>query len=155
VHRRSRPAGSLTVVGTGISLGVQLTPEAKQSIEGADETLYLVADAGAGYWIEQLRADARSLQPLYPLGADRIEIYGAIVEAIVDRVRAGKRVCAALYGHPGVADIVGHESVRRAREEGFEATMLPAVSAIDCLFADLGLDPATSGCQMFEATDFV
>jgi uncharacterized protein YabN with tetrapyrrole methylase and pyrophosphatase domain len=33
--------------------------------------------------------------------------------------------------------------------------MLPGISAIDCLFADLGLDPGVSGCQIYEATDFV
>jgi len=33
--------------------------------------------------------------------------------------------------------------------------MLPAVSAEDCLFADLGLDPAMTGCQSYEATDFM
>jgi uncharacterized protein YabN with tetrapyrrole methylase and pyrophosphatase domain len=77
------------------------------------------------------------------------------VEAIVEPVRAGRRVCVALYGHPGVADFIGHESVRRARNEGFAATMLPGVSAVDCLFADLGLDPGASGCQIYEATDFV
>jgi hypothetical protein len=33
--------------------------------------------------------------------------------------------------------------------------MLPGISAEDCLFADLGIDPARSGCQSFEATDFL
>jgi len=33
--------------------------------------------------------------------------------------------------------------------------MLPGVSSEDCLFADLGLDPAARGCQSFEATDFL
>jgi hypothetical protein len=33
--------------------------------------------------------------------------------------------------------------------------MLPGVSAEDCLFADLGLDPGEVGCQSFEATDFL
>ena len=33
--------------------------------------------------------------------------------------------------------------------------MLPAVSAEDCLFADLGIDPARFGCQSYEATDFL
>jgi hypothetical protein len=33
--------------------------------------------------------------------------------------------------------------------------MLPAVSAEDCLFADLGIDPATNGCQSYEATDLL
>jgi uncharacterized protein YabN with tetrapyrrole methylase and pyrophosphatase domain len=149
------PTGSLTVVGTGISLGVQLTPEARRSIVGADETLYLVADAAAGRWIEKLRPGARSLHPLYRSGEPRAQIYDDIVEAILGEVRAGKRVCAALYGHPGVADSIGHGAVRRATSEGFPAAMLPAVSAVDCLFADLGLDPGLSGCQIYEATDFV
>lgn len=33
--------------------------------------------------------------------------------------------------------------------------MLPGISAEDCLFADLGFDPATYGCQSYEATDFL
>jgi hypothetical protein len=33
--------------------------------------------------------------------------------------------------------------------------MLPGVSAMDCLVADLGLDPAPSGSQSYEATDFL
>ena len=33
--------------------------------------------------------------------------------------------------------------------------MLPGVSALDCLFADLGLDPGEVGCQEHEATDFL
>jgi len=33
--------------------------------------------------------------------------------------------------------------------------MLPAVSALDCLVADLGIDPAATGLQSYEATDFI
>jgi hypothetical protein len=33
--------------------------------------------------------------------------------------------------------------------------MLPAISAEDCLFADLGVDPADHGCPSYEATDFL
>jgi hypothetical protein len=33
--------------------------------------------------------------------------------------------------------------------------MLPAVSAEDCLFAELNLDPAEAGCRSYEATDFL
>jgi maleate cis-trans isomerase len=32
--------------------------------------------------------------------------------------------------------------------------MLPAVSSLDCLFCDLGVDPST-GCQIVEATDLL
>jgi hypothetical protein len=33
--------------------------------------------------------------------------------------------------------------------------MLPSISAEDCLFADLGVDPAANGFQSYEATDFL
>jgi hypothetical protein len=33
--------------------------------------------------------------------------------------------------------------------------MQPGISAEDCLFADLGIDPSMAGCQSFEATDFL
>ncbi len=33
--------------------------------------------------------------------------------------------------------------------------MLPGISAEDCLFADLGVDPGDAGCQSFEATRFL
>jgi len=70
-------------------------------------------------------------------------------------VRAGRDVCAAFYGHPGVYVFPSHEAIRRARAEGFAAQMLPAVSADGCMYADLGVDPGWLGCQSYEATDFV
>jgi len=33
--------------------------------------------------------------------------------------------------------------------------MLPGISAEDCLFADLGIDPSFMGCQTVEATDLL
>jgi uncharacterized protein YabN with tetrapyrrole methylase and pyrophosphatase domain len=70
-------------------------------------------------------------------------------------VRSGAKTVAAFYGHPGVFAYPSHESIRRARKEGYKARMLPAVSSEDCLFADLGVDPAVGGCQSYEASDFM
>jgi hypothetical protein len=78
-----------------------------------------------------------------------------MADAILAAVRGGGRVCAVFYGHPGVFVQPSHEAVRRAREEGFAARMLPAVSAEDCLVADLGVDPGARGWQSWEATDFL
>ena len=147
--------GSLTVVGTGIQLGVHLTPEARVALEHADEVLYLLSGSASSAWLQRLRPTARSLHPLYRAGRRRIEIYDDIAEAILEPVRRGLRVCAAFYGHPGVFVYPAHEAVRRARREGLEAKMLPAVSAEDCLFADLGVDPGVTGCQSYDATDFL
>ncbi len=147
--------GSLTVVGTGIRAGLHLTPESRDEIEAADELLYVASDPVASAWLESLHAHARPLNPLYRVGEDRREIYEAMVEAILEPVRHGRRVCAAFYGHPGMFVYPSNEAIRRARAEGFPARLLPAVSAQDCLFADLGVDPARHGCQSYDATDFL
>jgi Tetrapyrrole (Corrin/Porphyrin) Methylases len=117
--------------------------------------LYVLADPAAATWLASLNSSARSLAEHYRPGVPRAQVYEAMVEDILGAVRAGKRVCAVFYGHPGVYVQPSHEAVRRARAEGFEARMLPAVSAEDCLFADLGVDPGRDGWQSFEATDFV
>jgi uncharacterized protein YabN with tetrapyrrole methylase and pyrophosphatase domain len=147
--------GSLTIVGTGIELGSHITRGARIEIEAADVVLTLVAEPGMQAWLESLNGNVRSLHGLYEVGQDRVHAYEAMTEEILDHVRQGRRVCVALYGHPGVFVTPSHESMRRARAEGFPARMLPAVSAEDCLFADLGVDPSVAGCQSYEATDFL
>ena len=147
--------GSLTVVGTGIKQLAQMTLESKAHIEQADKVLHVVADPVSEAWIEELNPSAESMQDLYEQGKARFEIYLQMVERILDPVRRGMRVCAVFYGHPGVFVYPSHEAIRRARSEGFSATMLPGVSAEDCLFADLGFDPSKVGCQQFEATHFL
>jgi len=147
--------GSLTVVGTGIRAGVQLTLEARSAIERAERVLFLVAEPTAAGAIRRLNATAEPLDELYEPGADRRAVYDAMVERILAPVRAGRSVCAAFYGHPGIFGTPAHGAVRQARLEGFEAEMLPGVSALDCLFADLGLDPGSGGCHCYEATSFV
>jgi Tetrapyrrole (Corrin/Porphyrin) Methylases len=149
------PRGVLTVVGTGIRIGLQLTPESRAAIDAADELLYLNAEPLADAWLASLHPHARSLGALYRVGAERDAVYEEIVEAILEPVRAGGKVAAAFYGHPGVFVKPSHEAVRRARDEGHDARMLPAVSAEDCLFADLGIDPALGGCASYDASGFL
>lgn len=151
----TRP-GQLVVVGTGLRTVGQMTTESIAWIRAADRVLYVVGDPVAERAIHDLNPDlSESLQTLYGEGQDRLATYENMVERILQCVRAGERVCAVFYGHPGVFVYPSHESVKRARAEGFSAVMLPGVSAEDCLFADLCIDPAATGCLSYEATDFL
>ncbi len=148
-------SGSLTVVGTGIQLLRQTTLEALQHIRDAEKLLYLVADDVTAAWLAAENPTAESLGSSLRDGEPRLAAYQEMVGRMLAPVRDGARVCAVFYGHPGVFVFASHEAVRQAREAGLEARMLPGVSAEDCLFADLGIDPASHGCQSFEATDFL
>jgi uncharacterized protein YabN with tetrapyrrole methylase and pyrophosphatase domain len=151
----SRTSGSLVVVGTGVRFGSQLTPETRAAIDAADDVFYVVTDPLAETWFERLAPGAKSLSFLYGLGKRRADTYAEMVEEILAPVRKGRAVCVAVYGHPGVLVWPSHEAMKQARREGHAARMVPAVSAEDCLFADLGVDPVASGCQSYEATDFL
>jgi len=152
--RGSAQRGSLIAAGTGIRCVGQLTTEALAWMRRADKLLYLVRDPVAREAIRQLNVGSEPLDDLYADGKPRRVTYEQMVERILDHVRAGFVTVLAVYGHPAIFVTCTHESIRRARAEGFEARMLPAVSAEDCLFADLGVDPASHGCQSYDATDF-
>lgn len=147
--------GSLACVGLGMMLGAHLGPRARSHIEQADVVFVAASDALVELWVQQMRPDARSLQPYYAEGKSRRETYAQMVDAMLAEVRAGRRVCGAFYGHPGVFAQVPHDAIARARAEGFDAVMEPGVSAEDCLYADLALDPGRAGCQHYEASQFL
>ena len=119
------------------------------------DVFVLASDPLVELWLQQMNADARSLQPYYGEGKPRPDSYREMVDAIFSEVRAGRRVCGAFYGHPGVFAKVPHDALARAREEGFEACMEPGISAEDCLYADLGIDPGRFGCQHYEASQLL
>ncbi len=147
--------GSLSCVGIGMTLGSHLTPLARSFIEQADVVFVAVSDGIVERWIEEMHPDVRSLQPYYSEGTSRMHTYRNMVDAMLTEVRAGKRVCGAFYGHPGVFAWPPHRAIEIARAEGYEAHMEPGISAEDCLYADLGIDPGRTGCQHFEASQLL
>jgi hypothetical protein len=150
-----RRRGSLVVVGTGIALAAQTTLEALACMQQAEKLFYLVTDPATEAWIRQLNRTAESLEDAYAEGKPRLRTYKEMTVRIVDAVLAGRQVCAAFYGHPGVFVNASHAAIRRVRRAGLPARMQPGISADACLFADLGLNPGDVGCQSFEATDFL
>lgn len=147
--------GSYVAVGLGMMLGAHVSPRSRSEIEHADVVFGLVSDGIVELWLQQMRPDMRSLQPYYAEGKRRNDSYREMIGAMLAEVRAGKRVCGVFYGHPGVFAQVPHHAIAQARAEGFDAEMQPGISAEDCLYADLGIDPGTCGCQHYEASQLM
>lgn len=149
-----RDRAALVVLGTGIQWAGQTTLAARRSLEAADSVLFAVADPWAAGWLLSVCPQAKSLP--YPRnGRPRKLIYAAMVERILSELEAGQRVCAAFYGSPTLLTEPAHQAVAAARAAGFFAQMLPGVSAFDCLCADLNIDGAKGGCQLYEASDLL
>ncbi|MFJ9770442.1 SAM-dependent methyltransferase [Kitasatospora sp. NPDC101157] len=146
--------GELLVLGSGIE-AAGFTRADERLLREADHVFHCVADPATVVRINAWRPDAYDLGVLYDDAKDRYLTYVQMSEAILHFVRAGRRVAAVFYGHPGVFVLSSHRALRIARREGHRAVMRPGISALDVLCADLGVDPSTPGMQTFEASDLL
>ncbi|BAQ68057.1 hypothetical protein NHU_00890 [Rhodovulum sulfidophilum] len=147
--------GSLVVVGSGIKSVGHLTVETKGWIQQSDVVLYCVADPTTEVWIKQNSKFSVDLYQFYGNDRRRLDTYIDMSDEMLKYVRQGKSVCGVFYGHPGVFVYPSHRAVRIARDEGHKAAILPAISALDCLYADCDVDPSSVGSQTVEATDLL
>ena len=146
--------GRLDILGSGIeTAGFTRADEAL--IAAADVVFYCVADPATKIWLMSARPDAFDLYVLYDDSKKRYLTYMQMTEAMLHPLRQGRHVVAVFYGHPGIFVLSTHRAIAIARREGHRATMRAAVSALDTLCADLGVDPSQPGMQMFEATDML
>lgn len=143
------------IVGTGIKFVSHLTTEAKAYIQKSEKVLYLVNEPAMEEWIKQNNPHAESLYNLYITHSKRLICYKAITDHIVNEVSKKQHVCVVLYGHPTVFAKPALDAAIQVRNAGYDTRILPGISAEDCLFADLMIDPGSCGCQSFEATDFL
>jgi len=146
---------SLTVVGSGIKLLSHLSTEARAHIEQADKVLYLVNDPLLQEWIAKNAQSSENLDGLYQKYPLRKDCYQAITEHILEVLKTEIVLCVVTYGHPTVFAQPLLKAVIQAQQEGLDAKILPAISAEDCLFADLLINPGDVGCASFESTDFM
>ena len=149
------------VVGSGILTPAHLSQESIGQIKAADVVYLLIPDALGFSTIKKLNSNIKNLAELYydpttdKNGSNRLESYDLMVDAILSDVREDMKVCTIFYGHPGVFVYPSHVSISKAKKEGYKAKMLPAISAEDCLYADLGVDPGDVGAQAYEASQFL
>jgi len=145
----------LALVGCGIRVISQLTTEAIAAIRDAQCVLYLVNNHYMQQWVHESNANAISLDAVYFSCQKRSDSYKAVQRFILDQYRCYETVCVVLYGHPTVFTQPALMAANAVKKEGGDVVVLPGVSAEDCLFADLLINPAQSGCQSYEATDFL
>lgn len=155
------PAVTLRVIGTGYNVAGHVTAESRSLLARADRAFYLVTDPATATWIRTVQPAARSLHDAYREGESGVdavhEMVGRILEALPEGEGDGPgvEVCLVLSGHPAICLELSRRAAARWRESGGRVVMYPSVSFEDCLVADLGVDPATTGRALYDATDFV
>ena len=146
---------SLVVVGSGIKFLSHLTTEAKAYIQASQILLYLANEPAMHEWMKKYYPHSKSLDVFYSKHTFRIDAYQAMTNYILDNLYHNKHVCVVVYGHPTVFAKPALDAIILAKQAGYDAKIFPGISAEDCLFADLLINPGSSGCQSYEATDFL
>jgi uroporphyrin-III C-methyltransferase len=132
-----------------------LLPETVSVLRDSNQVLHLSHAPGTSELLAQHCASVVDLMPLYEEGADRLATYKRIAATVLDAALDRAPVTMAVYGHPLVLSVPSEILLRLGPELGMTVRVLPAVSALDCLLADLGVDLVATGLQMHEATDFL
>lgn len=145
---------SIAIVGTGPGPLALVTEAARQVLLGADRVLCRVSDHPVHDW---LRAQGARLFPLdFVYDIPRISyahVYGLIADIVIREARIRGRAVYALPGHPLVFETTTQLIVERAASDGIDVRIVPGISFLEQLYAELHVDPA-SGLQIASAFDF-
>ncbi|WP_144393379.1 SAM-dependent methyltransferase [Pleionea sediminis] len=147
--------GRLVIVGTGMITPKHITQEAINHIKNADCVFYITPDALSTGYLKSLNKNLISLTDCYQQTTHRRDAYQLMVDRVMQEIEKELRVVAIFYGHPGVFVTPSHDLMKLSQERKIDCQMLPGISAEDCLFSDLGIDPGSVGCQSYEATFFL
>ncbi|HBD7411738.1 TPA: uroporphyrinogen III methylase [Legionella pneumophila] len=145
----------LSLIGCGIKIIAHLSKEAESHINKAEIVLFLVNEPVMEEWIGVHARKVKNLSGLYFSQKNRESSYRLITKEILHALECYEFVCVVFYGHPTVFALPGLEAIKKAKENGVETKIIPAISAEDCLFADLEIDPGECGCYSVEATDLL
>ncbi len=149
-------APDITIVGLGILPGGHLTREAEDALRRCNEILFLDAGIATRAWLETYCPKVTSLfATTYVEARARLPGYREMAVQVLDAALDRAPVGFAINGHPTVGVTASALVARAAGALGLDVAVLPGISAMDCLLAELMLDPVVEGLQMFEATDLL
>jgi precorrin-3B methylase len=153
-HNPQRADADIYLVGAGIAFPEHLTIESIELLARCERIATNLPDALLGGLPEDLRSKCVSLSSLYQDGRLRTENYLDVFQAVVELAEIKTPVAWLTPGHPTIFDSVSAALLKEGKSRGWDVRVIPAVSCIDTLLAELGYDPA-HGLLIHEATGLV
>ena len=131
---------NITLLGLGPGDPKLLTTEALQVLKSTPELYLRTAQhptvAGLPHSIK-----IHSFDNLYDQLPSFAEVYGSIIEQVLELGRRPQGVIYAVPGHPFVAEATCPEIARRARLEGLALRVVEGLSFVEPTLTALGVDP--------------
>ncbi len=142
------------IAGLGMQTVTQITREVQDACRSSTEILYLDTGIATRTFLETLCPRVTPLfDESYARDASRVSAYHHVAARVIEAALDHPPVTLALHGHPLVAAVPPFLVLELAAALDLRVTVLPGISALDTMLADLRLDPVVHGIQMYEATD--
>jgi tetrapyrrole methylase family protein/MazG family protein len=146
---------SLIIAGLGIKFLSHLTHETTKILEESDKVFYLTNEELYPEWISTINKNTESLNTLYFSHPMRHDGYMAIKDKLLAALSDYNNVAFVIYGHPNFLVQASSFAQAAAKTAGHTVFTLPAISSLDCLLADLCINPGEGGMQILEATELL
>jgi precorrin-2 methylase len=145
----------LWIAGLGVQTVGHVTREVELAIRDSREVLYLDTGAATRQYLETLCPRVTPLFESYREDCARVRAYEDIAIRVIEAALKHPPVTFAIHGHPLVATHPPFLVLEMARALELRVEVLPGISSLDTVFADLRVDPVVHGVQMYEATDLL
>jgi uncharacterized protein YabN with tetrapyrrole methylase and pyrophosphatase domain len=139
------------LLGSGIRGSLHFTNETIQALRVCRSVHVLHPDGMILDYVRQHCDDVRDLASLYHGQDVRQDVYIGIADLLVEEAQSGGPVALLVHGHPLFLVSAAEYTLSLARRRGLVTTVLPAVSSLDTLLCDLGIDYGY-GVQIFDST---
>jgi len=144
------------IAGLGLETVQHITREVERAIRASREVLYVDTGVATRAFLEELCPVVTSLyEQSYLEEQPRVGGYENMAARVIEAALDHPPVTFALNGHPLVAAHPPFLVLELAKALDLKVEVLPGISAIDSIFADLRIDPVVHGIQMYEATDLL
>lgn len=151
---RRRRDGELFLVGAGISFPSHLTAQTREILSRCRRVYSNLPDEALTGLPPSLRRKCVSLWPLYKEGRRRSSNYRDVADAVLKGATRALPVAWMTPGHPMFFDSVSQALLTGGRRRGWRVRVVPGISSVDTVMAELGHDPA-GGLVIAEATSLV
>jgi uncharacterized protein YabN with tetrapyrrole methylase and pyrophosphatase domain len=144
------------MVGAGIRTVDHFTRETEAILRASNEVLYVDTGIATHAFLEERCPRVTDLfVESYSPGRSRLDAYHHMAARVIEAALDHSPVTFAMHGHPVVFSYTPFLIADMAKLLDLSIKVLPGISSLACLFAELMLDPGVSGIVMYEATDML
>jgi uncharacterized protein YabN with tetrapyrrole methylase and pyrophosphatase domain len=147
--KKNSKSFDIALTGVGIGGFSQTTLETLDAFKRARIIFHLTSYHRK---LQQYCKQVVNLDKQYWTGEVDTDVYTRMANTILDEAKKGPGVVMIGDGHPAYYDDVTWDIYRRGRRRGLNVKILPAISSIDSMAANCGLEIHTGGFQIFDAT---